>query len=571
MSINGRPVSPRGPRDAINHGVMLVTQQLSLAPDLTVAENIMLTELCRPGRWNTRKIYEQAEAVISRLISTEHLDLRARAGDLSTARRQMVEVAKALAQNSQIILFDEPTSALTPREVERLFDIMQGLAAEGKGLAFVSHRLEEIFNITDKVTVLRDGLNICRSVPTGDLTQAELIRLMIGRELGDVYHRKDRPACPEKTAVKAPEREIVLHARGLSAPPAVRDVSFCLRRGEILGLAGLVGAGRSEVTRLLFGLERMRGGTLTLQGLPYVPRGPAFAYRNRLALIPEDRKNQGVIADFAVWENITLSHMAVHSRFRTGYAALRPRVHKLAGLLGLPPGHLDKNILNLSGGQQQKAMVSRVLLMEPCVLIVDEPTQGVDIGTRSEIYAILRDLADTGMAVLFVSSDFEEILGLCHRVVVLAEGRVVADVAADLLDEEKLTMFAAPRTSAESTHQLLKTLAEKHPQAVAYWVYIDGGLVYCFNLVEGDQPGATGFTSGQVVAVERTCLRGAPAHGEEPSAWSSVGENASLLVPMRSGRGQHLGYAGLTVPAGLSAGIPVKDIRDIVTQWKHHD
>ena len=564
ICIEGRPVHIRNPREAINLGVTMVTQQLSLAPHLTVAENIMLTELCRPGPWRTREIYERADALLSRLIPPGTVDLRAQAGTLNNAHRQMVEIAKALAQNSQVIIFDEPTSSLTPTEVSRLFEVMRGLTAEGKGLVFVSHRLEEIFSITDKVTVLRDGVNICESVPTASLTQAELIRLMIGRELGDVFHQRQRPVADSAADAGAPAGEVVLEVERLAAPPLVKDVSFALHRGEILGLAGLVGAGRTQTARVLFGLRRPAGGSIKIMGKPYKPKSPADAYACGLAMIPEDRKNQGVIPDFLVRENIKLSHMSVKSRVLTGYRALFDKVLNLTDLLKLPRTHLNKGILQLSGGQQQKALISRVLLMDPGILIVDEPTQGVDIGTRSDIYEILKGLADKGFSILFISSDFEEILGVCDRIVVLTEGRVAADVPAHLLDEEKLTMFAAPRTSAENTHRILVDLTARFPDAAAYWIYVDRGSVYCFNLREGQRAPGLGFAAGQVIPLERTCLA-----GFEPSdqAQEVSGQGlASLLAPIHNHRGQNMGYIGISAPAALRSENSSAEVGGLIEQ-----
>lgn len=567
ITIDGHTAVIRNPRDAINLGVTMVTQQLSLAPDLTVGENIMLTELCRPGRWRSREIYEKADALLSRLMPPGTVDLYAQAGSLNNAHRQMVEIAKALAQNSQIIIFDEPTSSLTPTEVERLFEMMRSLTSEGKGLVFVSHRLEEIFSITDKVTVLRDGVNICESISTADLTQAELIRLMIGRELGDVFHQRSHQPAEGSAGAEVDFDEVVLKVDHLSAPPLVKDVSFSLHKGEILGLAGLVGAGRTQTAKVLFGLKRPSGGSITIMGKPYNPKSPAEAYAHGLAMIPEDRKNQGVIPDFLVRENIKLSYMSIKSHVFAGYNALFKRVLELTDLLKLPRTHLDKGILQLSGGQQQKAMISRVLLMEPKILIVDEPTQGVDIGTRSDIYEILKNLADQGFSILFISSDFEEILGVCDRIIVLTEGRVAADIPAKLLDEEKLTMFAAPRTSAENTHQMLGDLTVKYPEATAYWVYIDRGSVYCFNLSQGSPLSGIGFGAGQIIPLEQTCLS-----GFEPSDQAQEVVNnglASLLVPIHNHRGQNMGYIGITVPEPAHSAENVKEINDLIQQWMH--
>ena len=564
ISIDHKPVVIRNPREAINLGVTMVTQQLSLAPHLTVGENIMLTELCRPGPWRTKAIYEQADALLSRLVPQGAVDLYAQAGSLNTAHRQMVEIAKALAQNSQIIIFDEPTSALTPTEVERLFEIMRGLTAEGKGLAFVSHRLEEIFSITDVVTVLRDGVNICESVPTASLNQAELIRLMIGRELGDVFHQRQNRPAQGAAEGNGHLGEAVLEVEHLSAPPLVKDVSFTLHKGEILGLAGLVGAGRTQTARVLFGLHRPDGGAILVNGKPYQPKHPAEAYATGLAMIPEDRKNQGIIPDFLVRENIKLSYMSVRSRVLTMYNGMWQKVLQITDLLKLPRTHLDKGILQLSGGQQQKALISRVLLMDPHILIVDEPTQGVDIGTRSDIYEILKSLADKGFSILFISSDFEEILGVCDRIVVLTEGRVAADVPAHLLDEEKLTMFAAPRTSAESTHRLLTDLTARFNDACAYWIYIDRGSVYCFNLSCGERVSGLGFSAGQVIPLDETCLNEFMS-SDETQEITSQGLS-SLLAPIHNHRGQNMGYIGMSVPVTLRSENAATEVSGLIKQ-----
>ena len=483
---------------------------------------------------------------------------------LSGGQKQRVAIGSALMCGKDLIIFDEPTSSLTPTEVARLFEVMRGLTAEGKGLVFVSHRLEEIFSITDKITVLRDGVNICESVPTASLNQAELIRLMIGRELGDVFHQRQRPAADSAGNADAPAGDVVLEVERLAAPPLVKDVSFALHRGEILGLAGLVGAGRTQTARVLFGLKRPSGGSIKIMGKPYQPKCPADAYACGLAMIPEDRKNQGIIPDFLVRENIKLSHMSVKSRVLTGYGALFDKVLNLTDLLKLPRTHLDKGILQLSGGQQQKALISRVLLMDPGILIVDEPTQGVDIGTRSDIYEILKGLADKGFSILFISSDFEEILGVCDRIVVLTEGRVAADVPAHLLDEEKLTMFAAPRTSAENTHRMLVDLTGRFADAAAYWIYVDRGSVYCFNLREGQRAPGLGFAAGQVIPLEQTCLA-----GFEPSDQAqevSGRDLVSLLAPIHNHRGQNMGYIGISVPTALRPENASNEVSSLIEQ-----
>lgn len=568
LQIAGQTVHIGNPREAMQHGVAMVTQQLSLAPDLSVAENIMLAELGRPGLFNKKSLYEQAEKLLSAVNQAGGIDLAASAGSLSSAHRQMVEIAKAMSQTPDVIIFDEPTTALTPFEVEALFAVMDGLVRQQKSLVFVSHRLEEIFTICNTVTVLRDGLNICASVPIQSLNQAELIRLMIGRDIGaDMYGRLEKEEQTRQDALQcggAPQQECILEVRNLRGKSMVHDVSFCLHRGEILGLAGLVGAGRTETARLLFGLDPMTGGQILLHGKNYTPSSPKHAYTHKMAMVPEDRKTQGVIADFLVDENIMISHSAAFSRWGTGYGRLLPTVLESIAKLQLAPHNLKKYILQLSGGMQQKAMISRALLVEPDILILDEPTQGVDIGTRSDIYAILRNLAAQGLSVVFISSDFEEVLGVCDRVVVLAEGRNTATVEARMVDEEKLTMFAAPRTSAKSTHAILSRLVEAYPCVSSYWVYLDKGLVYCFNRTDGTECLELGFGAGDVAPQICTCL--ALAQGHTPDWVEHDSGMSSLLFERHNQRGQKLGSIGLSVPTGARQQLDMDRLRQLILQ-----
>ncbi|MDR1535775.1 MAG: sugar ABC transporter ATP-binding protein [Planctomycetota bacterium] len=576
ISIGGRRVRIQSPRDALGLGVAMVTQQLSLAPHLSVAENIMLAELAKPGRLRRRRLFEMAGEFLEAVNPAGGIDLSAEAGKLSSAHRQMVEIAKAMSQNPQVIIFDEPTTSLTPFETERLFEAMESLIRQDKALVFVSHRLEEIFTICDPVTVLRDGHNACSSVGIGSLDQSGLIRLISGRELGgDLYGAGEaagRIAADPPGRPRDGDRGTALEVKHLSLPPKVKDVSFTLRKGEILGLAGLVGAGRSETARAIFGLDRRAGGEIILGGKPYTHNTPRESYRLRLAMIPEDRKTQGAIPDFTVRENVMLGRSAAFPGFGTGYAGLLPMVMDIIGELRLDPRNLRKFILDLSGGMQQKVMLGRALLVNPEILILDEPTQGVDIGTRSDIYAILRRLAARGISMLFISSDFKEVLGICDRVVVLAEGRKVAEFEAAILDEEKLTMFAAPRTSARSTYRLLQALGERWPGASIYWVYFGRGKVYCFDLLDGC--GGLGFGAGAVVDRGSTCLAALEMENDSTVAEGSAGGSprahgslVSLVRPRRNARGRRLGYIGLTLPAGRPDSPCPEEFAGMVERW----
>jgi ribose transport system ATP-binding protein/rhamnose transport system ATP-binding protein len=416
-------------REALRVGIALVAQETSLAPDMSVLENIFLPELGRPGRLSFPALRQRAQAILARLGHEQVLPLDAEVRRLSAAQRQLVEIAKALALDASLVIFDEPTSSLSPSEVDRLFDVMARLRDDGRGLIFVTHRLEEALTITDRVTVMREGATVARSLETATLGQADIIRHMVGKELGAIYG--------SRAALKAvPEGETVLEVAHLSALPAVRDVSFTVRQGEVLGLGGLVGAGRSEAVEAIFGLRHRDGGDIRVNGRAVDPRSPAQAIRLGIGLVAEDRRAQNIVPDLTVKENLFLAHIGRHRGFGLGYGQRRARLEELLGKLGLPPDRLDASLLTFSGGMQQKVIIARWLLVEPRILILDEPTKGVDIGTRSSIYAILRDIADAGVAVVVISSDFEELLGTCERVVVISDGTSIADLPTSSLTEE---------------------------------------------------------------------------------------------------------------------------------------
>ncbi len=555
--LDGRPLRHAGARDAIRAGITMVTQETSLAPDLSVLENIMLPRIAMPGRLDWRALRRQARTLIDEIGQGGFLDLDRLVSDLSMGQRQLVEILKALALDSRIIIFDEPTAPLSPHEAELLFGLMRNLAARGHGLIFVSHRLEEIFAITDRVTVLREGKIVARGLATETLKQGELVRLMVGRELQDIY---DRAGAPQRRACNGP---IVLKVSHLCCPPAVRDVSFEVRAGEILGLAGLVGAGRSETIETIFGLRQPTAGTIELDGQPFRARAPRDAIRAGIGLVPEDRRGQAIIPDFSVRENLLLAHLGARSAATLGYGTRSQAVRGLLALLELPERRLlDANMLNFSGGMQQKVILARGLVLSPRLLLLDEPTRGVDIGTRSSIYALLRRVTSEGVACVVVSSDFEEVIGVSDRITVLSDGVSVTDLPSDLVDIEKLGMFAAPRTSAEKTHTVLEQLVGRHG-GTAYWIAVEEGRLFCFDRV-GDDPGADpGFVTGGFPDVAATAI--AHAIGGVGSALLAAqdGTHPTLLVPIRGKRGHSLGIVGLTfgqVPAGFDAAAVARQI-----------
>jgi ribose transport system ATP-binding protein/rhamnose transport system ATP-binding protein len=549
----GRSLNFRSTRDALDAGIAIVMQETTLARDLTVLENIFLPELGRPGRLSYGALRKRATELLASLGHEHVLRLDDEVSRLSAAQRQLVEIAKALALDADLIIFDEPTASLSPSEVERLFDIMTRLRDSGRALVFVSHRLEEVFAITDRVTIMREGRTVVASRDTASLTQAELIRHMVGQELGAIY----------ATPAAAPEMQkpVVLSVEGLRAPPEVRNVSFSVGKGEILGLGGLVGAGRSEAAEAIFGLRPRAAGTIRMDGEVIDPRKPMQAVRAGIGFVAEDRRVQNIVPDLSVKENLLLAHLGAHRGFGLAYQSREKKIGELLDSLGLPAHRLlDDNMLTFSGGMQQKIIIARWLLLDPKVLILDEPTKGVDIGTRSSIYGLLRDIAARGVAVVVISSDFEELLGISGRIVVMSDGTTIADLPSRLLDVEKLTLLAAPRTSMRQNTELLRKLTAETGGA-GFWALIDGDRMICLNAVTPGAAPGPGFAPGEAKAIGDTAIPTALGRREPGFVTEADGSRSTLLVPMKSQRGHDLGWIGLTLPAGARLP-PAEPIRE---------
>ncbi len=416
LEIAGQRLTALNPTSAREAGIACIYQQPALFPDLTVAENIALrlgktTPLCRV-RWSEHR--KRADELLRRIGAD--IDPGAEVRALSMPEQQLVEIACALGASARIVIMDEPTASLTQSEQQLLFGVVRNLRAAGVGVIYISHRLEEIFALADRVTVLRDGESV-GTRPIGELNEAELIRLMIGREMAHIY--PDRGGTPG---------EIVLAVKGLNcAAGGVRDVTLDLRAGEVLGLAGLVGAGRTELARVLFGITPADSGEIRLNGKPLRIGSPAEAVAQGIAYVPEDRRRHGVILEMPIADNMT---MAVHARIFPG-TWLRSGVERRLALdyirdLGIKAYGPEAPGGSLSGGNQQKVALARWLATRPRVLILDEPTQGVDVGAKSEIHKLIRQLAQQGLAVLMISSDLPEVLGMSDRIAVMRGGTITA-------------------------------------------------------------------------------------------------------------------------------------------------
>jgi rhamnose transport system ATP-binding protein len=424
-------VAHNTPALARSLGVAAVYQQPALFPDLTVAENIALalegTSLWRKVDWKARD--QQARELLER-TGADIAPQRA-VNTLSMPEQQIVEIAKAIGARARILILDEPTASLTDREVERLFRVIQTLRGEGAGIIYISHRLDEVAAIADRVTVLRDG----HSIATRDLCdvdRAELIRLMVGRDIHAIFPKREVPI----GAVVLETRGLTCHASG------IRDVTLTVRRGEILGLAGLVGSGRTELAETLFGLTPADGGEILIAGSAARIASPSDAIRLRIGYLPEDRRQHGVVLEMPVAANASLANLKAVSRHgMIDDTAERTLARRYVDRLRIKTHSLYAETGSLSGGNQQKVALARWLAIEPAVLILDEPTQGVDIGSKSEIHEMMVDLAAQGLAIVMISSELPEILGMSDRIAVMHGGRMTGILArADATQEKILAM-----------------------------------------------------------------------------------------------------------------------------------
>ncbi|MFN2462141.1 MAG: sugar ABC transporter ATP-binding protein [Candidatus Velthaea sp.] len=417
IAVDGRPVSIDGPKAAEALGIGMIYQEFNLVPDLGVIENITLgIEPVRGLFLDAPAAAHAASSVLAELGIVLPLERTARR--LSVAQQQMVEIAKALVRKARLIVMDEPTAALTDRETDALFALIAKLKAQGVAFAYISHRLEELPRIADRVTVIRDGRAI-ETRPIGQMPQQDVIRLMVGRALDAHF-----PPLPPV----APAAPVLLAVTGLNAATHVKDVSFTVRAGEIVGLAGLVGAGRTEIVRAIAGADVPVSGTIAIAGDTVVVRDPRSAIAAGIALITEDRKGQGLVLGMSVRENVTLAHLRAYSRGAfVDRTAEDDVTNREIGELRIRTPSGEQTVKNLSGGNQQKVVLGKWLAGAGRIFIFDEPTRGVDVGAKAEIYALMVELLARGAAIVMVSSELPEVLGMSHRILVVRDGTVRAE------------------------------------------------------------------------------------------------------------------------------------------------
>ena len=438
LQIGEQTMDFKSAADSIACGVAVIHQELHLVPEMTVAENLFLGHLpTRFGVVNRSQLRKQALACLKGLA--DEIDPDEKLGRLSLGQRQLVEIAKALSRGAHVIAFDEPTSSLSAREIDRLMAIITRLRDEGKVVLYVSHRMEEVFRICNAVTVFKDGRYVRTFDDMNALSHDQLVTCMVGRDIQDIYDYRPRE-----------QGEVALKVEGLLGPGLREPVSLNVHKGEILGLFGLVGAGRTELFRLLSGLTRSTAGGLALCGHTLQLRSPRDAIAAGVLLCPEDRKKEGIIPLSSVAENINISARGAHSTFgwllRDGWETTNADRQIKAMKVKTP--NAEQKIMYLSGGNQQKAILGRWLSMPMKVLLLDEPTRGIDIGAKSGIYQIIHNLAASGIAVIVVSSDLMEVMGISDRILVMSEGALTGELTRDQADEARLLQLALPRSRA---------------------------------------------------------------------------------------------------------------------------
>ncbi|WP_435924362.1 sugar ABC transporter ATP-binding protein [Paenibacillus sp. DYY-L-2] len=429
--IDGEETYFANPKEAERRGIAFIHQELNVWPDMTVLENLFIGREIS-SRWGLLKTDEMkalAEAQFQRL--SVDIPLNSEAGECSVGQQQMIEIAKALLTDTKVIIMDEPTSALTEREIQKLFEVIESLKKDGVSIVYISHRMEEIFTICDRITVMRDG----RTVDTKDIPETsfdEVVKKMVGRELTERYPARN--PSPGK---------VVLEVKHASRKGLFQDISFQVRSGEIVGFSGLMGSGRTEIMRALFGLDRLDSGEVSVFGKPAVIRKPADAVKLGIGFITEDRKDEGLVLDFSVRENMVLPSLkSFTSKGLISAQSEKSFVESLIKRLHIKTHSSETAAGNLSGGNQQKVVIAKWVGIGPKLLILDEPTRGVDVGAKREIYQLMNELTGHGVAIIMVSSELPEVLGMSDRIVVVHEGRITGELSKEEATQEKIMTLA---------------------------------------------------------------------------------------------------------------------------------
>ena len=441
MVFDGKPAVLTNPRQATEMGISVIYQETSLYPELTVAENIYIGRYPRRrfGSIDWPTMYDDADKIFDTL--EVEADVRRKVSRLTVGNRQRVEIAKALSQDAKVLIMDEPTAALTAHDVETLFRIVRRLREQGVGIIYISHRLEEVFELADRVTVLRDG-KFVGTMDVADATNETLISMMVGRSLDNLFPKSD-------VVIGEP----VLEVENLSSDGYIDDINFTLHRGEILGLSGLVGSGRSDLAQVLFGIHPVDSGEIRLKGKKATIRSPQHAMKQGIAYVPEDRQNQGLVLPMSVEQNISLATLMDLTKY--GFVRVRQEevvAEKSVEMLSIRTPSIFQQVENLSGGNQQKVVLAKWLLSRPDVLILDEPTRGIDVGAKAEIHRLMSELASQGISIIMISSELPEILGMSDRILVMRLGRLVAEFDRDEATQEKI-IEQAISTSKESVER----------------------------------------------------------------------------------------------------------------------
>jgi ribose transport system ATP-binding protein len=442
--VNGVPLPTGDPAATLDRGVATIYQELDLVEDLSVAQSIFLAHEPRRGPLlDLEKMRRDSAALLTRL-GHEGIDPRVRVKSLRPAAQQVVSIARALSYDVRLLVMDEPSAILDEGEIETLFGVVRRLTAEGVGVVYITHRLDEIRRIGDRVTVLTDGRTAATGIPATTTTD-DLVELMVGAKVEQLY--------PERPTGRG---DVLLDVRDMRGLPAVRGVSLKVHAGEVVGLGGLVGSGRSELLRLIYGIDRPDEGQVFVEGKPLPPNRPDRAIAAGLGLAPEDRKSQGLLLDWDLTKNVSIADLGRFAKVLLNVRAERTAAAEQLRALQTVPDDPDRVVRQLSGGNQQKVVLARWLLRRCRVLLLDEPTRGVDVRTKAELYRVIADLAEAGLGVLVVSSELEELMGICSRILVMREGELVAEVAGkDASERELLRHAVAPTESTDLVEEVV--------------------------------------------------------------------------------------------------------------------